>query len=376
MKVGVVGGGQLGRMLGLAGIPLGMHLRFLEPSPACPAAACGEVVPTSYDDEEGLARFIDGLAVSTYEFENVPADTAQWIAGRVPLSPGVRALVTAQDRITEKSLFRSLGIPVQPFAAVGTRREAEAAATAIGAPCVLKTRRMGYDGKGQCVITEPTEGSVEGRVVEAWETLSRVPCILESFVEHTAEVSMIAVRSKPPSGQPMTIFYPLTENVHREGILWRSIAPAPCDPMGDLDRQARAFVQRLVDSLDYVGTVAVEFFVTSGTLVANEMAPRVHNSGHWTIDGATTSQFENHLRAIAAWPLGSAAMCTGVSAMVNLVGCVPSTAELLAIPGARVHLYGKGARPGRKVGHVTLCADTPARLEAPLRDLESRVVWA
>lgn len=376
MRVGVVGGGQLGRMLGLAGIPLGMRFRFLEPTHPCPAGECGEVITRAYDDALGLERFVDGLSLATYEFENVPAQAAAWISERVPLHPSTRSLTVSQDRIVEKRAFEALGIPVHPFAAVSTPEDARDAARRIGLPCVLKTRRLGYDGKGQCVICAVGAEGIEATVVAAWESLGSAPCILEAFVPHTAEVSMIAVRAKPRGCEAQTAFYPLTENVHRRGILWSSVAPAPCDPDGKLDSVARGFVQRLVDSLDHVGTIAVEFFVTEQGLIANELAPRVHNSGHWTIDGAHTSQFENHLRAIASWPLGSPTLCVGACAMINLVGLSIEPSELLARDGARVHLYGKDPRPGRKLGHVTLCADTPAELAPRLARLESLVEWA
>ncbi|MSR28467.1 MAG: 5-(carboxyamino)imidazole ribonucleotide synthase [Phycisphaerales bacterium] len=374
MRIGVIGGGQLGRMLGLAGIPLGLHFRFLEPSAACPAAACGEVIPTAYDDPDGLERFVQGLSVATYEFESVPASSAQWLASRIPLEPSPRALEIAQDRIAEKTAFRALGIPVARFAAVGTVAEVTDAAKSIGAPCVLKTRRLGYDGKGQRVIRGGSSGDLAPQIAAAWEELGRVPCILEELVEFTAEVSMIAVRGRGAGHTRSSAYYALTENVHRDGILWRSTAPAPCDPSGELDRMARAHVSALMESLDYHGVIGVEFFVTRAGLLANEMAPRVHNSGHWTIDGALTSQFENHLRAISGLPLGPTA-ARGACAMINLVGRTPLPSEILGVPGARLHLYGKPPRKGRKVGHVTLCAEDQAQLALVLRALEERVAW-
>ena len=361
-------------MLGLAGIPLGFQFRFLEPSAGCPAAIAGEVIPTDYDDLDGLARLVDGLAVATYEFENVPAATADWIAQRCDLAPSARTLAIAQDRIAEKCAFRDLGIPVQPFAAVSTEAEAVHAARTVGGPCVLKTRRLGYDGKGQCVIRETDDAAVVEAVTRGWKSLGRVACILEAFVPFTAEVSMIAARGKRVHHANPIAFYPLIQNVHREGILFRSVAPAPCDPLGELACAAQGHVQRLMESLDYVGVIAVEFFVTGAGLVANEMAPRVHNSGHWTIDGAATSQFENHLRAIAGMPLGPTDL-RGACAMTNLVGTAPVTAEILAIEGARLHLYGKGVRPGRKLGHITLCAEDPAALARPLERLDACLKW-
>ncbi len=374
MRIGVVGGGQLGRMLGLAGLPLGFQFRFLEPSPGCPAAAVGEVTPTPYDDEEGLARFAEGLQVATFEFENVPTATLEWLAQRIEVAPGTRALAVAQDRIAEKRAFRDLGIPVQAFAAITTAADLASAIASVGGPCVLKTRRLGYDGKGQRVIRESAGSSLTGAVQTAWDELGRVPCILEAFVSFTAEVSMIAVRAKRHHHKNAIAFYPLTQNTHSGGILYKSLAPAPCDPTGELERAARDHLQRLMESLDYVGTLAVEFFVTGTGLVANEMAPRVHNSGHWTIDGSATSQFENHLRAITGLPLGPTTP-RGAAAMVNLVGKQHLLSELFEVAGARVHLYGKGARSGRKLGHVTLCGEDPAALTQRLEALERLVAW-
>ncbi len=363
-------------MLGLAGLPLGFQFRFLEPSADCPAARLGEVVHAPYDDHDGLERFALDLSIATYEFENVPAQTAEWLSQRLTLAPSAKALAIAQDRITEKSTFRDLGIPVQPFASISSDDDITRALKAVPLPAVLKTRRYGYDGKGQRVL-HATETNQLSIVRSAWDELGRVPCILEAFVPFSAEVSMIAVRARRAGAPAQIEFYPLVQNEHRGGILWKSQAPAPCDSDGKLDASAREHVRTLMESLDYVGVIAVEFFVTASGLVANEMAPRVHNSGHWTIDGSVTSQFENHLRAIAGLPLGSTdsfAAC----AMINLVGSVPLHSRLLSLPGSKLHLYGKGARAGRKVGHVTLIAQDAtqlARHEDQLAQLERLVVW-
>ncbi len=373
MKIGVVGGGQLARMLGLAGLPLGFQFRFLEPSGDCPAAQLGEIIRAPYDDADGLERFACDLACATYEFENVPAATAHWLNERLTLAPTARALAIAQDRIAEKATFRELGIPVQATAGIASHADIAAAVRTVALPAVLKTRRLGYDGKGQRVLHASANDSAD-TVRSAWDELGRVPCILESFVSFTAEVSQIAVRGRSRAHGAEIAFYPLTQNEHRGGILFKSHSPAPCDPTGELARSAQQFVTRLMDSLDYIGVIAVEFFVTSSGLVANEMAPRVHNSGHWTIDGAVTSQFENHLRAVAGLPLGSTQE-RGSSVMINLVGRAPITARLLEIPHAHVHLYGKGARAGRKLGHVTLTAPTAQDLGDSVARLEQLAAW-
>ncbi|MSR45341.1 MAG: 5-(carboxyamino)imidazole ribonucleotide synthase [Phycisphaerales bacterium] len=373
MKIGVVGGGQLARMLGLAGLPLGFQFRFLEPSSDCPAANLGEIIRAPYDDAQGLERFACDIECATYEFENVPAETARWLDERLTLAPTPRALAIAQDRITEKATFRELGIPVQATAGIKSLSDIASAVRTVALPAVLKTRRLGYDGKGQRVLHASEKDAAES-VRVAWVELGRVPCILESFVSFTAEVSQIAVRGRKRAHTPAIAFYPLTQNEHRGGILWKSESPAPCDPTGELAASAQQYVKRLMESLDYIGVIAVEFFVTSAGLVANEMAPRVHNSGHWTIDGSVTSQFENHLRAVAGLPLGST-HAHGSSVMINLVGRAPITARLLEIPHAHVHLYGKGARAGRKIGHVTLTAPTAQDLDDPAALLAQLAAW-
>lgn len=345
MIVGVLGGGQLGRMLGLAGVPLGLQFRFFDPSPDAPAAAVGEIVTGTYDDPAALARFIDGVDIVTYEFENVPVAAARQLEGKVPVFPPPAALETAQDRLVEKQFFQSLGIPTPPFAAVDSRADLDAAVQELGLPAVLKTRRLGYDGKGQAVLRNVED------VERAWNTLGGVPLILEGFVPFERELSILAVRGR--TGE--TAFYPLVENHHRDGILHRSIAPAP-RTSDALQAQAEKDAARALDALQYVGVLAIELFDTGDQLIVNECAPRVHNSGHWTIEGASTSQFENHLRAVMGWSLGATAP-RGASVMVNLVGTVPDPAAVLALPDAHLHLYGKAPRPGRKLGHITVVAD-------------------
>ncbi len=351
MRVGVLGGGQLGWMLARAGDPLGIRCRFLDPSPDAPAGRAGELVVGAYDDPAALHRFADGLELATYEFENVPVATAQRLAERLIVLPPARALEVAQDRQTEKRFFESVGIPVPPWRPVASLAELGRAVAELGCPAVLKTRRLGYDGKGQEVIREPAE------VERAWARLGGVPLVLEAFVRFDRELSVLAVRGR----DGVTACYPLVENLHAGGILRRSLAPAP-GVSSMLQAQAESHARRVLDALAYVGVVVIELFQAGDRLLANEMAPRVHNSGHWTIEGAETSQFENHLRAVVGFPLGST-VARGVSAMLNLIGALPSRDAVLAVPGAHLHLYGKAPRPGRKLGHVTLRADDAAELD-------------
>lgn len=357
MRVGVLGGGQLGRMLALAGYPLGLRFRFLDPAADASAGELGELVVAPYDDPAGLERFVRGLDVATFEFENVSAEATAYLADHVEVHPPRRALETAQDRLAEKECFRNLAIPTSPFVAVDDFDGLERAVQEIGLPAVLKTRRFGYDGKGQFVLREPSD------LERAWEAIGGVPLILEGFVAFERELSIIAVRGRDGS----TVFYPLTENHHREGILRASLAPAP-GLDDELQAAAEAYAERVLRDFDYVGVLAIELFQLEDQLLANEMAPRVHNTGHWTIEGAETSQFENHLRAITGLPLGTTAP-RGYSAMVNLIGTTPEPALVLAVPGAHLHLYGKAPRPGRKLGHVTLRADDPEMLRERLDEL-------
>jgi 5-(carboxyamino)imidazole ribonucleotide synthase len=358
VKVGVLGGGQLGWMLARAGDPLGIRCRFLDPSPDAPAGRGGELVVGAYDDPVALGRFSDGLALVTYEFENVPVGTVSRLAERVTVLPSPRALEVAQDRLTEKQFFESVGISVPPWRPVASLADLGRAVTELGCPAVLKTRRLGYDGKGQEVIRE--RGEVEG----AWARLGGVPLVLEALVRFERELSILAVRGRDGT----TACYPLVENRHAGGILRRSLGPAPgVSPA--LQARAESYAGHILDALAYVGVLTIELFQVGDRLLANEMAPRVHNSGHWTIEGAETSQFENHLRAVAGLPLGPTAP-RGVSAMLNLIGTLPDTDAVLAVPGAHLHLYGKAPRPGRKLGHVTLRADDAAVLDQLRPSLE------
>jgi 5-(carboxyamino)imidazole ribonucleotide synthase len=357
MTIGILGGGQLGYMLALAGYPLGLRFRFLDPSPEAPVGRIAHRVTADYNDEQALEKFANGLEVVTYEFENVPVDAARFLAERVPVYPSAVALEEAQDRVREKQLFRKLGIGTAEFAEVGSAEALGAAVKRIGLPAVLKTCRMGYDGKGQWVLR--TAADVEKVRAE----LPEVPLVLEKYVEFTREVSMLGVRAR--TGE--MAFYPVIENHHRGGILRLSIAPAP-NLTAELQEMAVAATRKVLEALEYVGVLCIEFFEVGGKLLANEMAPRVHNSGHWSIEGAVTSQFENHLRAVMGLPLGSTAVM-GHSAMVNLIGEIPEASEVLKVPNVHLHLYGKEPRPGRKVGHVTVRADKFEKLQQRLAEL-------
>lgn len=357
MKIGVLGGGQLGRMLALAGIPLGFRFRFFDPSAGAPAGAVGQMVVAPWDDAAALERFADGLDLITYEFENVPLDAIDFLAERLPIYPPRLALATAQDRVTEKECFTRLGIPTAPYAAVSNVQQLRAAVEELGAPAILKSRRMGYDGRGQSVVRHRSE------VQAAWEGVGATDAILEGFIPFDRELSILSARS----GDGTIVHYPLVENEHREGILRLSIAPAP-DVTDDLQLRAESYARHVLDELGYVGLLAIELFQQGEELIANEMAPRVHNSGHWTIEGAVTSQFENHLRAIAGLPLG-AGSSVGHSAMLNLIGTTPDPAGVLEVEGAHLHLYGKADRPRRKVGHVTVNSDSAAETRKRVRQL-------
>jgi 5-(carboxyamino)imidazole ribonucleotide synthase len=339
MKVGVLGGGQLARMLAQAGRPLGVEFIFFCPDPHACAAPLGEHYCAGFDDESTLARLAEQVDIVTYEFENVPLQAVRFLSERVSVQPPTAALAVAQDRLHEKHRFHALDIPTPAYEAVDNLQGLHRAVGQIGLPAILKTRTQGYDGKGQAVLRTPQDLAL------AWEQLGVVPAIVEAQVPFEREISIIAIRSV--NGE--SVFYPVSENYHREGTLRLSLSRS-----GDaLQPIAESYARRILESLDYVGALALELFQVDGRLLANEIAPRVHNSGHWTIEGADTSQFENHLRAILGWPLGSIAM-TGSAAMVNLIGTLPPEEELLAVPGAALHLYGKSARPGRKLGHVTL----------------------
>jgi 5-(carboxyamino)imidazole ribonucleotide synthase len=358
MKIGVIGGGQLGRMLALAGTPLGMNFAFLDPAPDACAQALGEHIRADYGDQDHLRQLADEVDLVTFEFESVPAETVAFLSQFVPVYPCAEALRIARDRWFEKSMFRELGIPTPAFADIQSQTDLEAAVAAIGLPAVLKTRTLGYDGKGQKVLRQAED------VAGAFAELGSVPCILEGFVSFSAEVSLIAVRGR--DGE--TRFYPLVHNTHVNGILNLSIASS-AHPLQAL---AEDYVSRVLEKLDYVGVLAFEFFEVDGGLKANEIAPRVHNSGHWTIEGSQCSQFENHLRAVSGLPLGSTAK-VGESAMLNFIGEVPQVSEVIAMDDCHLHHYGKAFKAGRKVGHATLRCSDRTTLQGRIAQLQKLI---
>jgi 5-(carboxyamino)imidazole ribonucleotide synthase len=353
MKIGIIGAGQLGRMLALAGYPLALQFRFLDASADSPGGQVAPIVTGAFDDPASLERLAREVDLVTYEFENVPVGALEKVAQTHAVHPPVEALRVSQDRLLEKQLFERLRIPTPPFRAVDSLADLQAAVRELGLPCVLKTRRLGYDGKGQRYLRKPAD------VEPAWHALGTVPLILEGFVDFEREVSIIGVRSTDGD----VVAYPIVANTHRNGILRVTLAPHR-HPV--LQRAAEQHLKRVMKHLDYAGVLTIEFFVQRGRLVANEMAPRVHNSGHWTIEGAVTSQFENHLRAILGLPLGSTAP-VGHAAMINFIGQMPPRDDLLGVPGLHWHDYGKEPRPGRKIGHCTVVASSAVERDRLVR---------
>ena len=349
--IGILGAGQLGRMLALAGYPLGHRFRFLDPASDSPAGLLADHLALGYADTSALEQFANGLDVVTYEFENVPVEAARHLEKFVPVYPPSLALEKAQDRFIEKSFFQGLGIPTPKFTINGLDN-GFTDGNGFGFPAVLKTRRMGYDGKGQSIVHSQAEVAAE----------KAVDCILEEFVSFDRELSIIAVRNR--SGQ--TKFYPLIENQHRDGILLLSLVIGNVST--ELQAQAEEYATRVMSALNYVGVLTIEFFEKDSQLLANEMAPRVHNSGHWTIEGAITSQFENQVRAVCDAPLGSTNPL-GMCAMVNLVGTLPDETSILKIEGAHLHLYDKAPRPKRKLGHITLVEKDVTTLNEKLDEI-------
>jgi 5-(carboxyamino)imidazole ribonucleotide synthase len=343
--IGIVGGGQLGRMLAMAAAQLGYKCHIYAPDEAPPAAeVSARFTRGAYGDEAALARFGSEVDVATYEFENIAAGPLSALAERVPLYPPREALEVAQDRLSEKQFVRDLGGRPAPFAAVGSREDLEAALAKIGTPAILKTRRFGYDGKGQVRIMAPSDAA------DAWEAVKGAACVLEGFVRFEDEFSIILCRT----ARGEAVSWDAPRNVHVDGILRASTAPAPMQ-LQPLIEEARALAVRVADALNYVGVLTLEFFASDDGPVFNEMAPRVHNSGHWTIEGARTSQFENHVRAICGLPLGGTDRAAPKVRMQNLIGDdVEAWHDILSDPATHLHLYGKGeARRGRKMGHVT-----------------------
>lgn len=345
MKIGILGGGQLGLMLGQAGIPLGMSFRIFEPACDAPAATIGEHIGAEYNDLSALKTFAEGLNVVTYEFENVPIVAVEFLEKICPVYPPPDALHIAQDRLREKKLFQDLQIPTPDFVAASNILEVETAIESLGLPVVIKTTRLGYDGKGQAVIRDYDD------LQKIDPAFFAVPLIVEQFIPFKRELSIITVRTKSGDQE----FYPLVENVHRSGILRQSTAPAS-QITPELTEQAHDIANKIATKLNYVGVLCIELFEKNGILIANEIAPRVHNSGHWTIEGAETSQFENHIRAISGLPLGDCSS-RGHSVMINIIGKQPQSSEVHRLPHTHLHLYGKSERPNRKIGHITICHD-------------------
>jgi 5-(carboxyamino)imidazole ribonucleotide synthase len=356
MKIGVLGGGQLGRMLALAGIPMGLDFVLLDQNPNASAANLGEFICGQIEDLDELAKLASNVDVVTVESENISLSALLEVEKLAPVLPRPQAVAVAQDRLREKELFSKLNIPTPQYFPADNSDDLVKAAESHGSDMIVKSRRFGYDGKGQSALETPA------RATEVWNALGGVALIAEERIRFSREVSMIAVRNR----QGETRFYPLTENQHHSGILVRSQAVID-DPIQPL---AEDYTNRVMQEMDYVGVLAFEFFDCDGELFANEIAPRVHNSGHWTIEGAMTSQFENHLRAIAGWPLGDTTSRVS-SVMYNLIGKLPDHADILGIKGAHLHDYSKSPRPGRKLGHVTLCNptnETTQRLENILKN--------
>ncbi len=359
-RIGIIGAGQLGQMLGFAGQNLDLEFVFLDPSPDPPAAVVGPVLRLPFDSDEGLRQLASDSDVITYEFENVSVSAIERVSTDTVVYPPLDALRFSQDRLSEKQLFESLQIPVPPYRTVDSAEDLRNAADDIGLPLVLKTRRLGYDGKGQAVVREQADLS------HALTALGECNLIAEQWVPFDREVSAIGVRNVGGD----VLVYPLIENQHRDGILNISRAPAEANGLTAL---ATRHLGQMLSHFDYVGVLTIEFFVVGDQLLANEFAPRVHNSGHWTIEGARTSQFENHLRAILDLPLGDVSP-VGHAAMLNLIGSMPSKTLELGNETTFLHDYGKSPRPGRKLGHITVVASNPADRERTVTRLSEILV--
>jgi 5-(carboxyamino)imidazole ribonucleotide synthase len=356
MKVGILGAGQLGRMLALAGIPMNLEFVLFDPAKDACGQSLGEFINAAFDDETALQAFADKVDVVTVEFEHIPVHSLEWLQQRVAVFPPPVSVATAQDRLLEKQMFEKLAIPTATYQAIDDEQDFINYCSASERALIAKSRHAGYDGKGQARINADTDLTL------AWQELAGVPLIVEDKVDFDREVSIIAVRNR----QGDTAFYPLSENSHAGGILH-------CTKVRDNDpvqQQAEDYAKRVMHELDYVGVLTFEFFDSNGQLMANEIAPRVHNSGHWSIEGADASQFENHIRAICSMPLGSTET-RGPVAMINLIGEMPARDAVLAVEGAHLHDYGKQARAGRKLGHITLCANNQAQFDERLGKLEA-----
>lgn len=343
--IGIIGGGQLGRMLALAAAPLGYRVHILDPDPDCCARAVSAAfTQAAYDDRSALAAFAGQVDVATYEFENIDAAPLEEIASRIGLFPPLNALRIAQERVAEKQFAAAHGGRTAPWCRVDTRADLDSAIAQIGTPAILKTVRFGYDGKGQTRI------AARGEADAAWKAIAGNPAILEALVPFDHEFSILVAHGQDGA----SVTWDAPENVHIDGILATSTVPAHPEILAQVE-EAKALAVRIADALDYVGVLAIEFFASPDGPVFNEMAPRVHNSGHWTIEGSTTSQFENHIRAVCGLPLGVTRQTAQRVSMENLIGSDTARWEsITAEPGAHLHLYGKGApSPGRKMGHVT-----------------------
>ncbi|MGN6382843.1 MAG: 5-(carboxyamino)imidazole ribonucleotide synthase [Dyella sp.] len=364
--LGILGGGQLARMLAIAGAPLGVQTLVVDGTADASAGQVAPLVVADWHDQAALGEFARKVDAVTFDFENVPADTAHWLAERVAVFPNPRALAVAQDRLAEKTLFRDCGLATPEFVPVDTRADLDRALAVTGAPAILKTRRLGYDGKGQFRLrtAEDADAAWAARGAQA----AAHGLILEAFVPFERELSVLAVRGR--DGDFRT--WPLTRNWHTDGVLSLSLAPAP--DIDALQPRATALARTLAERLDYVGVFALELFVKDGELLGNEMAPRVHNSGHWTIEGAHTSQFENHVRAVLGLPLGDTG-ARGASLMFNWIGELPDPAPVLRTVDGHWHDYGKQARPGRKVGHATVCAPDASTLMERAEALAQVIGW-
>ncbi len=359
MRLGIVGAGQLGRMMAQAALPLGIKTTLLDPATDACGGDAGNLICAAYDEPTAMAQLADVSDALTFEFENVTPESVDFLAKNKPAYPPASALATARDRWNEKSLFASLDIRTARLALVDDQASLEAGLSSVGFPAILKTRTMGYDGKGQKILKSKSD------VADTFKELGAVPMLLEGFVDFDFEVSCIGVRTL--TGE--CLFYPLVRNEHIQGILYKS---TPLDN-ASLQKKAELASKAVMDSLEYVGVMAFEFFVQGDDLIANEIAPRVHNSGHWTIEGSCTSQFENHVRAVLNLPLGNTESVTSV-VMLNVIGKLPNAVQLLSIPGVHWHNYGKAERVGRKIGHITVTANSSAELAERVGRVETILV--
>jgi len=360
MRIGIIGAGQLGQMLGIAARDLDIECRFLDPAPASLAADVGVVITRPFDDADALAALADDCDIVTYEFENVPVEALLRISDRVAVYPPPDALRLSQDRLAEKKLFDSLRIPSVQYCVVDSLANLEGAASSLGLPLIVKTRRLGYDGKGQFLIQKKND------IDKAWQQLGARALIAEQWIPFDYEVSVIGVRN----ADGYLAIYPLTHNEHVAGILHCSRAPVDAP---QLTKLADHYMTQMLNHLNYVGVLTLELFVTGECLLANEFAPRVHNSGHWTIEGSVTSQFANHMLAISGQQ-PAPTDCRGHAGMLNLIGTIPDAARRLGNRQCRLHDYGKEARPGRKLGHITVLADTAAQRDRLLDDIARTLV--